>query len=298
VTRSLPSSNGLIVDLFAGPGGWSEGLKALGYSELGIEWDENACATARAAGHERLQADVAALDPTGYPCWGLIASPPCQAWSMAGKGGGRRDIEHVIACAMEIAAGNDTRAEHAAKCEDPRSMLVLEPLRWARLVDCEWIALEQVPPVLELWTLFAQILGTWGFSTWAGVLEAERYGVPQTRERAVLMASKAKTVQPPTATHQRYVKGEPQRHDVTMFGEVLPWVSMAEALGWGMTERPYPVIASGRSTGGPDKEKVGGSHGLRGWSSGMAHGGRSRRTSQPRSSQARHARPSGCSGRA
>lgn len=34
---------------------------------------------------------------------------------------------------------------------------------------------------------------------------------------------------------------------------------MAEALGWGMTERPYPVIASGRSTGGPDKEKVGGS---------------------------------------
>jgi DNA (cytosine-5)-methyltransferase 1 len=34
---------------------------------------------------------------------------------------------------------------------------------------------------------------------------------------------------------------------------------MAEALGWGMTERPYPTVACSRSTGGPDKEKVGGS---------------------------------------
>jgi DNA (cytosine-5)-methyltransferase 1 len=30
-----------------------------------------------------------------------------------------------------------------------------------------------------------------------------------------------------------------------MLGEVLPWVSMAEALGWGMTERPSVSVASG-----------------------------------------------------
>ena len=80
----------------------------------------------------------------------IVASPPCQAWSMAGKGGGRRDVEHVIACSLEIAAGNDTRAEHAAKCEDARSMLVVEPLRWALALEPTWIAFEQVPPVLEL----------------------------------------------------------------------------------------------------------------------------------------------------
>lgn len=221
-----------IVDLFAGPGGWSEGLKALGYSELGIEWDEAACETARAAGHERLQADVAELDPLDFPCVGLIASPPCQAWSMAGKGGGRRDKALVVQAAGDLAAGTDTRAELAKQCEDPRSMLVVEPLRWALATRPEWIAMEQVPPVLELWTMFAQILSLKGYSVWAGVLEAERYGVPQTRERAILMASRVSAVEPPRATHQRYVKGEPQRHDFTLEGEVLPWVSMAEALGW------------------------------------------------------------------
>lgn len=232
----------MILDLFAGPGGWSEGLRMLGHSEIGVEWDEAACKTAEAAGHRRVQADVAKLSPEAFTSqmagWdgctvdGLIASPPCQAWSMAGKGGGRRDVEHVVACAIEIAAGNDTRAEHAAKCEDERSMLVVEPLRWALALCPKWIAMEQVPPVLELWTLFAQLLGGHGYNCWVGVLEAERYGVPQTRERAILMAHRERPVQPPRATHQRYVPGEPQRHDITFDGEVLPWVSMAEALGW------------------------------------------------------------------
>jgi len=226
-------TTGRIIDLFAGPGGWSEGLRMLGCSELGIEHDEAACATARAAGHERLQADVAVLDPRDFaPCRGLIASPPCQAFSVGGKGGGRRDVEHVIACALEIAAGGDTRAEHAAKCEDPRSMLVVEPLRWVVALRPEWVALEQVPPVLKLWSPFAQILDSLGYSSWTGVLEAERFGVPQTRERAVLMASRVRAVVPPRPTHQRYVPKEPQRHEVTFEGDVLPWVSMAEALGW------------------------------------------------------------------
>ena len=44
----------------------------LGMSALGIETDEWACATARAAGHECLQADVAALDPRSLgPVWGV-----------------------------------------------------------------------------------------------------------------------------------------------------------------------------------------------------------------------------------
>src|SRR3954463_5874570 len=100
---------------------------------------------------------------------------------MAGKGGGRRDKPHVVEYSVEMAAGRDTRAEHAAKCEDSRSMLVVEPLRWARDLRPEWIALEQVPPVLELWELYADFLRGWGYSVWAGVLEAERFGVPQTR---------------------------------------------------------------------------------------------------------------------
>ena len=247
---------------------------------VGLELDDAACATRRAAGLRTMQCDVAAVDFEcgwlGQRRYGLIASPPCQAWSTAGKGGGRRDKDHVVRCAGEMAAGSDTRAMHAEQCEDPRSILVVEPLRWALALEPEWVAFEQVPPVLELWTMFAQILGLRGYSTWAGVLEAERYGVPQTRERAVLLARRTDGVHPPHPTHQRYVPGQPQRHDHTLDGEVVPWVSMAEALGWhpdlevvtergaGMVDRvgerpsrsarePAPTLTAGGSrwSGGP-----------------------------------------------
>lgn len=267
-----------VIDLFAGPGGWDVGARCLGIDPLGIEWDEAACATRKAAGLRTMRADVAALTPHAtmrehFPIGrvpstvgamaapdephgaldGLIASPPCQSFSMAGKRGGKQDAQHVIACVHDLAAGHDTRAEHRAKCVDERSMLVVEPVRWVRDLRPRWVALEQVPPVLSLWSLFAQILAGWGYRTWTGILSAERYGVPQTRKRAILMASLDFQPEPPTPTHQAYVPGEPQRHEVTMFGEVLPWVSMAQALGWeeGPSPSPSPSLTGGGgSTGG------------------------------------------------
>ena len=50
-----PEDGGLIVDLFAGPGGWSTGLRALGVHDIGVEWDDPACATRAAEGHRRIQ---------------------------------------------------------------------------------------------------------------------------------------------------------------------------------------------------------------------------------------------------
>ncbi|MGH3266145.1 MAG: DNA cytosine methyltransferase, partial [Trebonia sp.] len=195
---STSRTSGVIVDLFAGAGGWEEGLAQLGDRALGIENDEHACETAITAGHERLQADVAAIDPRELgEVWGLIASPPCQAYSLAGKRLGREDKPHVIACAHELAAGHDTRAEHAAECADPRSLLIVEPLRFA-------IALEQVPPALELWSLFAALLANHGYQSAVGVLSAERYGAPQTRKRAFLVASLDGPVRLPGPTHRSF----------------------------------------------------------------------------------------------
>ncbi len=223
---------GRIVDLFAGAGGWDEGLRELGYTAVGIDNDRWACATARAAGHERIEADIAALDPEAFaPVWGLVGSPPCQAYSTAGKNLGRFDKERVIACAHELAAGHDTRAEHLAACRDPWSLLTVEPLRWAVALRPRWVALEQVPGVLELWSLFAGLLAAHGYDATAGVLSAEQYGVPQTRKRAYLVASLDGPAELPAPTHRSY---NPRRPDEVREGEeeLSPWVSMADALGW------------------------------------------------------------------
>jgi DNA (cytosine-5)-methyltransferase 1 len=221
-----------IVDLFAGAGGWEEGLQALGQASVGIELDPLACATARAAGHERRAADIAALDPADFaPLWGLIGSPPCQAYSIAGKKLGRADKDEVIACARELAAGRDTRAERLTACADERSLLTVEPLRWALARRPRWIALEQVPAVLELWELFAELLGLHDYRCDTGVLSAERYGVPQVRKRAFLVASLDGEVALPEPSHRSF---NPRRHSLPEEELDLPnWVSMAEALGWG-----------------------------------------------------------------
>jgi DNA (cytosine-5)-methyltransferase 1 len=221
-----------IVDLFAGAGGWEEGLAELGHQAIGIENDPAACETAESAGHRRMALDVAEADPGQFgEVWGLIASPPCQAYSLAGKGGGRVDKPRVLACARELADGHDTRAEHLATCQDERSLLTVEPLRWALALRPEWVALEQVPPVLELWELLAELLTAHGYHCAVGVLSAEQYGVPQTRKRAFLIASRQGPVALPAPTHRSY---NPRRPNQIRDDErhLLPWVSMAQALGW------------------------------------------------------------------
>lgn len=222
------------LDLFAGPGGWDEGIAPLGIAPMGVESDEAACATREAAGHLTICADVSKLDPREFEgCELLIASPPCQAYSMAGKGDGRDDVPIVLACAGDLAVGVDTRDACRAACADPRSLLVVEPLRFALALRPRWVVLEQVPPVLELWRAFTHVLELrGGYRTWAGLLSAERYGVPQVRQRAFLMASLDGQPEPPRPTHQEYVYGEPAREELTIEGPLLPWVSMADALGW------------------------------------------------------------------
>lgn len=224
----------MILDLFAGPGGWSEGLRRLSpelhATELGIETDAAACATRKAAGHETLEADVAALS---FDRWqpgqvvGLIASPPCQDFSLAGKRAG---------------------------IEGERGQLIWEVMRYARALDPTWIACEQVPLALPIWRDFARELESLGYWTWCGVLNAADYGVPQTRRRAFLIASKHGRVGPPAPTHDEHP--EP-----SLFGgELKPWVTMADALGWG---RPQPAWTLCAGTHGAPDPFLSGGHTVR-----------------------------------
>lgn len=246
-----------VVDQFAGPGGWDLAARWLGLDPLGIENDDAACATREAAGLRTIQSDIRKVDP--IPAWGLISSPPCPTFSAAGKGSGRKELPIVIDIAKRLVAGEDWRLLTTG-LEDERTGLVLEPLHW--IVEMHrvgmpyrWIALEQVPAVLPVWQLYADILRTLGYSAWAGKLTSEMYGVPQTRIRAILIASLDREVTAPSPTHSKFYPRDRTKLDPG----VRKWVSMSEALGWGMTERPYPVLAMSRTTGGPDKEKVGGS---------------------------------------
>ncbi len=205
-----------------------------------------------------LKADVTTLDPRDFaPVELLIASPPCTAFSMAGKGKGRDMVPELIEAIRCMGAG--LTVPEGMGDSDPTAHLVLEPLRWALALEPKHIALEQVPPALVLWESMASVLRERGYSVWCGVLEAERFGVPQTRERAILMATLGAPVHPPKPTHQKYVSGEPARHELTLDGELLPWVSMAEALGWGMVERPCVTVAAGSGRQGGSDPLDGGS---------------------------------------
>lgn len=242
------ADRGRIIDLFAGAGGWEEGLAQLGRRALGIEFDALAATTARTAGHARLVADVAALDPRAFgPVWGVVGSPPCQAYSLAGSKLGRVDKPQVIACAHELATGHDSRAERLALCRDPRSLLTVEALRWTLALKPRWVALEQVPAVLELWSEFAGLLAVHGYHVAAGVLGAEQYGVAQSRRRAFLIASLDGPVELPAPTHRSY---DPRRPDRVRDDErdLRPWVSMGQALGW--PEREGIVFTNSQTNGG------------------------------------------------
>jgi len=115
--------------------------------------------------------------------------------------------------------------------EDPAwhhedSALIVQTLRWVSATRPDWVAFEQVPAVLPVWRAAALGLQTMGYSSWAGVLCAADYGVPQTRRRAFLMARLGRgPVHPPTPTHC-------EGGGNTLLGELAPWVSMADALGW------------------------------------------------------------------
>ena len=237
----------MIVDLFAGPGGWDEGARPLGLVPIGIELADAACATGEAAGHKRWQRDVAATDPAELaPLHGLIASPPCQGFSMAGKGKGRADSALLVRSIAHMRPDNIDAAiawlhQHMT---DDRSVLVLEPLRWAMATNPRWLAWEQVPAVLPLWEAMAEVLRRAGYSVATGLVYAEQHGVPQTRKRAILVArSDGKEARLPVPTHSRYHPRDPQRLDEG----VLPWVSMAQALGWA-GRVGFPRLSDGRES--------------------------------------------------
>lgn len=242
-------SPSMVVEGFGGPGGWAVALKRRGERHVGMELDRDACATRAAAGHPTIRCDVTAYPTAPFRgrITGKVDSPVCTPYSRAGKGLGRADQPLVAQAIEDLAHGRDTRDKLRAACADPLSILAAEPMRWHHDLRPEWIVMEQVPDVLPLWQQYVEVLTRWGYSASARVLNSADHGVPQTRRRAVLAASRVRDVVWPEPTHYDASRGD------RLWG--TPWVSMAEALGLPAgvvvnTRGDRPTDENGRAAGG------------------------------------------------
>ncbi|MGW3179657.1 DNA cytosine methyltransferase [Kitasatospora sp. NPDC001119] len=240
------------MDLFAGVGGLDLPARELGVHVTGIECSPDACATRRAAGLTTIEDDVRRYGPGDFPdAELLLGGPPCQPFSAAGTGAGRRALGDIVAFAHRLSERR-TVARHGHTPVDDLIRLVLEPLRW--VLDAtdagrpfRAIVLEQVPAVLPVWQTYAAILRAEGYSAVAGVVRAEEYGVPQTRRRAVLIARRTGTAALPAPTHRPYAKGTPRTAGDPA---LLPWTAMGDILP---QRGPFTVVSNYGTGGDPAK---------------------------------------------
>ncbi|MFE7077885.1 DNA cytosine methyltransferase [Streptomyces sp. NPDC057620] len=235
------------VSLFAGPGGLDLGSEAAGVSTVGIEVDAGAVATRLAAGLATVHDDVRRYGPADFPEARVVtAGPPCQTFTVAGRGEGRLALTQLVRRAKFMAA----RESLPGSVLDERSLLVLEPLRWIlEAIDLgdpyRAVVLEQVPQALPMWQTYADLLRAEGYAVACGLLRTEQYEVAQTRKRAVLLARFGAgdvTLPAPTRGKWSRTRRDPELPAALSMGEVLD------------RDTPFTVI-SNYGTGGDPRNR-------------------------------------------
>ena len=182
MTREL-----LHIDLFAGAGGFSAGLRAAGFTTVAaVEQDAVAAATFRMNYPE---AEVIERDIRQVSGWDLIRHLP--------HDGGRYQPADLLTasppCEVFSTAGTSTR-----RLEDERLWLFREAVRLAVAVQARVLLFENVAGILNrrvgselVVDVLRRELDDAGYcNRIEGVLDASDFGVPQTRERWFLMATR------------------------------------------------------------------------------------------------------------
>ena len=154
-----------VLDLFSGSGGLSLGFRAVGFATKGIDKSRDAVGTYRA---NLGPADVA--DLAGFvdfpPADVIIAGPPCQPWSRAGKKLGADDNRDGLATVADAVASVRPRVlvlENVPELAKPSSRTHLDK--------------------------FIASLELLGYSVDEYVANAEQFHVPQKRRRLIVTAT-------------------------------------------------------------------------------------------------------------
>ena len=182
-----------VLDLFAGCGGLSLGFHAAGFEIAGaVEFDPHAAASHGANFHpgdprHALARDITQLTPENLVAeleLGDVASsvdvivggPPCQAFARVGRSK-LREID----------------AHPEAFKHDPRARLYLEYLHYVEAFQPLALLMENVPDILNhggqnVAEETCEVLRSKGYVAGYTLLNASYFGVPQMRERMILVA--------------------------------------------------------------------------------------------------------------
>lgn len=239
-----------MIDLFSGCGGLSLGFSSMGFNIThGIELEKAASETASYNLHWRYGeesdhrcCDITRTDTKAYKkaigkrgCI-VIGGPPCQAYSLAGR------------------AKLKSLGEKRENINDKRGYLYQDFLRFVYGLDARAVVMENVPEATNyggknIPETVCMSLRKHGYKAYWTILNSADYGVPQVRERIIVLGikeSEKKEIRLPRPDHvnsgDRLTNNEMRfktfEEGCSCFvrpnkgkDDLLPWVTVGEAFG-------------------------------------------------------------------
>jgi DNA (cytosine-5)-methyltransferase 1 len=214
-----------VISFFSGAMGLDIGLTKAGLNVvIGQDFDEACVKTMRANGHKVLGGDIREIEPQqlldmtglkqGEPFM-ICGGPPCQPFSTAGKRLGINDPRGSLF--MDFIRMIDYIRPRFFVMENVKGIMS-SPLKHVPVAERD-----ESDPEQQLGTVLDVILSEFnklGYKTVYGVLDAVNYGVPQFRERFVLIGSRDhEDIFLPFPTH--FQMHQDQNHQWQTVGSVI-----------------------------------------------------------------------------